>query len=91
MRGSAVLNAVDIKRVMLSSLGAAGVIPEADIQILLTETVELAGLPLDSLTLIEFCMRIEEFVGIPIEPTDIVQHQTLDDLAADLSLRSAKS
>ena len=49
---------------------------------------DLVRVNFDSLTLIDFCLRIETSTGIVIDPDEVVEFRTLNELQAALAARS---
>ena len=84
------MNSDEIKRMMIETLVASGFVAPVDAAALQTKIVDLASLDIDSLTVIELCMKLEDSLGFPVEPTDILHHPTLDAISTDLAGRPAK-
>jgi acyl carrier protein len=49
--------------------------------------IPFADLGMDSLTVLDLCMQVEEKTGLSLEPGDLVEHPSLDALAAFLAER----
>jgi acyl carrier protein len=51
--------------------------------------LNFVDLGMDSLTVLDFCMQLEDRTGLSIEPADLVGHPSLNALAALLEEKAA--
>jgi acyl carrier protein len=60
-------------------------------RLLADDTVDLdfAGLTLDSLLLLDFCVRLEERTGIAVEPVDLLSVSSLNEFVKRVAPRAA--
>ena len=70
-----------VKELVLKSLLKLGLITELLAKNATTGDLVLAELELDSLSVIEICMHLENALGMPVEPVDFLQYPTLNALS----------
>ncbi len=77
---SASLRRQDIVSIMID----LGLVEEPEATDTPPSDVQFADLGMDSLTVLDFCMQLEEKTGLSVEPGDLASHPSLHALAAFL-------
>ena len=75
------MNTLEIKAIVIDSLIRLGQLPDDMAKEARDADLDLSKITLDSLSVIEICMHLENALGIAVEPVDFLNHSKLNDLA----------
>ncbi len=83
------MDAARHRRDIVLVLAKLGLLPQAEARDGPASDLMFADLKMDSLTVLDFCVNLEERTGLEIEPADLAAHPSLDALAALLERKAA--